>query len=280
MADPNGLASSDDELFVDGAFADPEPFTFQSDLSDDDDVPDPLPLDEIATATLAALNGTLAGLVSPPEDEPMREPEDEPEDEPENEPMCEPTHEDEPRPATKDKHTSHVRTNGGFTPIKIEVRLPWLSPAQRAEHRRVEVQDYRPGDDGHPRTRRRRHAVSRFPSVASSLVSRICLGHGAYEVGLDVGDWEFSMAWRREAFACFQTIRRPKKSMESHVSRNGRTSPSCACPSPNPKSHFITSSSIFSASRPLTIPPASFPSPDTIFRSSTASHISQSEQQG
>ena len=189
MADINGHTSSDDELFVDGAFADPGPYTFQSDLSDDDDddTPDLLPLDKIATASLAALNGSLAGLVSPPEVEPGDEPMDE---------------EDEPRPATRRKHTSRARTNGsaetpahkpgnGFTPVKIEVRLPWLSPAQRAQHRRVEVEDFRPEDGNHRRLRRKRHAVSRFPCVAS-LGFWVCLGYGACDVGLEVGVWGFS----------------------------------------------------------------------------------------
>ena len=237
MADINGHTSSDDELFVDGAFADPGPYTFQSDLSDDDDddTPDLLPLDKIATASLAALNGSLAGLVSPPEVEPGDEPMDE---------------EDEPRPATRRKHTSRARTNGsaetpahkpgnGFTPVKIEVRLPWLSPAQRAQHRRVEVEDFRPEDGNHRRLRRKRHAVSRFPCVAS-LGFWVCLGYGACDVGLEVGVWGFSAMEARSVHLSSDDSA-PQKFMESQVSRNfpSRTSPS-SCPSPNrnPTSHF------------------------------------------
>ncbi|KAK4153914.1 PHD/FYVE-zinc-finger like domain-containing protein [Chaetomidium leptoderma] len=134
METTHGFLSSDDELFVNGATEDPAPFTFQSDLSDDD-MPDPLNLDETARETLAALNGTLD---SPQKDEP------------------------EPRPTTKDGIANNVavppadKPRKGVTSVGIEVRLPWLPPAQRAGYQKIKVEYYRPTEDEHLGTRRRR----------------------------------------------------------------------------------------------------------------------------
>jgi hypothetical protein len=141
MAATNG---SDDELFVDAADTEPAPFTFQSDLSDED-APDPRTLDKIAKETLAALNGTS---ISPAKDE---------------------------RRSWLSNNDGHA--NGTVEPaahkpredivsVRIEVQLPWLSPARRAEYRKIRVEDYRPEEPGQARTRKRRRRVSNCYCVA------------------------------------------------------------------------------------------------------------------
>jgi hypothetical protein len=135
MAASNG---SGDELFVDAADTEPAPFTFQSDLSDDD-APDPLTLDKIAKETLAALSGTSG---SPAKDERQS------------------------WLSMNDEHTNGVnepvadkpRKDG--VPVRIEVQLPWLSPARRAEYRKIRVEDYRPQEPEHPRRGKGRRRVS------------------------------------------------------------------------------------------------------------------------
>lgn len=152
MAGRNGFVNSDDELFVD-ALADPAPFTFQSDLSDDD-VPGPLPLDEIATATLATLNGTL-GLGSPPPPPP-----------PPDDGGSQPAREEKKgivgtvSPANGVADVPEDKLGRGTTRVSIEVHLPWLSPAQRASYTKVEVEDYRPLEGGYRESSRRRRTVS------------------------------------------------------------------------------------------------------------------------
>jgi hypothetical protein len=144
MATPNGFLDSDDELFVDGGGEDHAPFTFQSDISDDDG-PEPLALNEIASVTLAALNGALE-LGLPPKDDDGNE--------------------NDPRPATKHKRTKRAigapadKPRKGVPSVAIEVQLPWLSPAQRAAYQTVSVEAYRPGEDEYLRTRRKRRGVS------------------------------------------------------------------------------------------------------------------------
>ncbi len=156
MTTTNGFRSSEDELFVDAEPAEPLlPFTFQSDLSDDyddNDVPHPLPLDEIATRTLATLDGTVEELDTPPEDK------------------HDSSVQTEEGPATAQDKKDRPRI--GVTPVTIEVRLPCMPPARQAEYRRVKVDDYRPEEDEHIRPKRRRRAVSRFPRVACSLKFR------------------------------------------------------------------------------------------------------------
>jgi hypothetical protein len=156
MTTSNGLFSSDSELFVNGDDADPAPFTFQSDLSDDD-APDPLALDEIASASLAAMAGKLESLWGQNEAE-SKSPQgtkggqvdglaDSPMDESEN------------------------------VMSIIEVQLPWLPPAARAGYQKVEVDEYWP--DEYHRTRRKRKGVSYSPFIASRLLFSRLEGEGA-----------------------------------------------------------------------------------------------------
>jgi hypothetical protein len=193
MDETNGSPTSDDELFVNGGTEEPEPFTFQSDLSDDD-APDPLTLDEIAKVSLAALNETLA---SPPTDE------------------------TEPRPTSKDESTNGVtepsaeKRRKGVRLVDIEVRLPWLAPAQRAGYRKVRVEDYRPGELDYLRTRGRRRRVSYFPVRFRDFGYRLFAGHGLWVSTLGVGEvrkggptllnlgvWELWTSGAWEAIGC------------------------------------------------------------------------------
>jgi chromodomain-helicase-DNA-binding protein 4 len=191
MATANGVLSDDDELFVNGSAAEPPPFTFQSYLSSDDEA-DPLTLDEIAKVSLAALqNGTLA---SPPDEENVPPPaaEDGQAGGIQTNGIAETSAEESANESTEEsikesrketiresgKESTKESTERSRTRIKligIEVRLPWLPPAQRARYQKVRVEDYRP-DDGH-RTRRRRRRVS-YPRV---LLCRLCFGDSILE---------------------------------------------------------------------------------------------------
>ncbi|KAL2127067.1 hypothetical protein VTI74DRAFT_11385 [Chaetomium olivicolor] len=138
----NGVLGSDDELFVSEDTSEPAPFTLQSDLSDDDGV-DSLALDEIATKSLAALNGVLGSL---PDESKAR------------------------RVSSKDQTKKTIETaevpssepqdkpRGSAKSAGIEVRLPWLPPARRAEYQHIEIEDYRPPEKDHYglRSKRRR----------------------------------------------------------------------------------------------------------------------------
>ncbi|KAK3301332.1 uncharacterized protein B0H64DRAFT_438415 [Chaetomium fimeti] len=136
----NGFLSDDEELFVNGGTEEPPPFTFQSYLSDDDDAPDPLTLDEIAKVSLAALDG-------------FRSPS---------------TDEKEPPPATDEGQndgtidTSADESQKGPRHVNIEVRLPWIPPVQRARYLKLKVEDYRAEEHDYLRTRRTRHRDGEF----------------------------------------------------------------------------------------------------------------------
>ncbi|AEO62345.1 uncharacterized protein THITE_2106426 [Thermothielavioides terrestris NRRL 8126] len=150
MAADNG--SDDDELFV--ANAEPPPFTFQSDLSDDD-APDPLALDEIASASLAALNGILGPApkaVKQEEEQPFQDLHD---DGTANGVVAAPP--DQPR-----RDATSV----------IEVCLPWLSPAQRAEYLKVEVDDDWPVEDEYLGQRRKRKGDDDYDDFAEQYGAR------------------------------------------------------------------------------------------------------------
>lgn len=174
MATANGTLSDDDELFVNGSAAEPRPFTFQSYLGSDDEA-DPLTLDELTKVSLAALqNGTQNGtLGSPPNDDDVVMPaiEDEQAEDRQSEDMqaedrqtngiAEIPAKEPPKESTKEP-TKSTR------PVGIEVHLPWIPPAQRAQYQKVRVEDYRP-EDGH-RTRRRRRRVSHIIAWCLSVV--------------------------------------------------------------------------------------------------------------
>lgn len=155
MGTTNGFLSDDDELFVNGDTDDPAPFTFQSYLSEDDDAPDPLTLDEIAKVSLAALNS----LASPPIDE------------------------SEPTPTTEEGQENGVieppleEPRNGARYVDIEVRLPWIPPGRRAGYRKIKVDDYRAEvyDDLRTRKRRRRVSYNRPLVVACLLCSAFWL---------------------------------------------------------------------------------------------------------
>ncbi|KAH6845042.1 PHD/FYVE-zinc-finger like domain-containing protein [Chaetomium sp. MPI-CAGE-AT-0009] len=140
METTNGFLSDDDELFVNGATEEPPPFTFQSYLSDDDDAPDPLTLDEIAKVSLAALDG----LRSPSTDE------------------KDPPPAIEEGPTNGSIETPADESRNGVRHVNIEVRLPWIPPVQRAEYLKLKVDDYRAEDHDYLRTRRRRHRDDEF----------------------------------------------------------------------------------------------------------------------
>ncbi|KAK4241599.1 PHD/FYVE-zinc-finger like domain-containing protein [Achaetomium macrosporum] len=147
MATSNSLFGSDDELFVNGADTEPPPFTFQSDLSDDD-APDPLALDEIASASLAAMAGTLESL-----------------------PWDKNEAETKPQQAPKGGQVNGVAESPMDEPevdvgSVIEIHLPWLPPAYRAGYQKVEVDDYWPGEDEYLRTRRKRKGDDDYDDFA------------------------------------------------------------------------------------------------------------------
>lgn len=143
MPTANGSLSSDDELLVEEADAEPASFTFQSDLSDDD-APDPLGLDLIASASLAAMNGTLEVAAK---------------DEDEEQEKSVGNFQDAPTNGVAATSTDTPRKGAGSA---IEVQLPWLSQAQRAGYLKVKVPDDWPAEDEQLRLRRRRRGVSRF----------------------------------------------------------------------------------------------------------------------
>ncbi|KAL2190773.1 hypothetical protein L209DRAFT_15145 [Thermothelomyces heterothallicus CBS 203.75] len=123
MEKADGMSDSDDELFVDQGDMERAPFTFQSDLSDDEDGPDPLALSGVGTPSAdgnepapVATDGKINGSAEDVSGGPLRK---------------------------------------GPRLVHIEVQLPWLSPAQRAGYDKVRVEDYHPGED-EPRTRGRR----------------------------------------------------------------------------------------------------------------------------
>lgn len=132
MVTTNGFLTSDDELLLDEVATEPAAYEFQSDLTDED-APDPLTLDEIATASLA-----VAGTLDPP------------------------TSKIEPRPASEAQENGIVKeakatSAGGARPVGIEVHLPWLSPAQRGEYQYIEVDEF--SQHGYHRPRRSRYKV-------------------------------------------------------------------------------------------------------------------------
>jgi hypothetical protein len=161
MTTTNGFLSSDDGLLLDaltGQAGDPPAFEFQSELTDDD-APDPLTLDEIANASLAALTN---GLRSQAEKETY------------------------PRPVAADWKTNgnggiKARTKtrrDGIKIVDIEVPLPWLPPVQRAAFKHVVVEDYQaPREDEYRRARRKRRGVSH-------IFHTICLNVGDHRVYL------------------------------------------------------------------------------------------------
>lgn len=132
----------------------PPAFEFQSDLSDDDDdAPDPLALDEIPNASLT-LTRALESLGKEGEGDGGRE------------------EEAEGRESKSPKLEVQAHTNGevdsvtaasasaqakGVRFVDVEVALPWLPPAQRAEYQYVKVKE---GE--YHRGRRKRHAVSQI----------------------------------------------------------------------------------------------------------------------
>ncbi len=226
MATANGHSSDTEGMFVSpGPDRDPvtEPplFTFQSDLSDDD-LPDPLALNEIASATLATLHDALGLSSSPVGRKKKTEKKKEKKEKAtrgkgkgkekqkgkgrgkENEPTA-------PRPPTTTDLTRPwgvVRTNGAAaaaaaavatttppaeTPadkprrkvparVEIEVRLPWLSLEQRGEYETVEVEEYRPGEK---ELRRKRRGVS------YALRRAVCCVLVCW-----VGGWGCAAGWR------------------------------------------------------------------------------------
>lgn len=179
MATTDGLLSSDDELFVSQDDLEPDPFTFQSDLSDDDDDdgPDPLALDEIATQSLA----TLQVLGSLPDEKTDTQPTSADEDMNETSD----TNGDAETPADEPKDKPRVnkpkdKPRSGTASVGIEVRLPWLKPTRRAEYQHIEVEDYQPPEEDHGLRRKRR-----VSGTCVIWVSLFRLRHAA--LGLDCG---------------------------------------------------------------------------------------------
>ncbi|KAL2157372.1 hypothetical protein VTH06DRAFT_6190 [Thermothelomyces fergusii] len=123
METANGMPGPDDESPVDQGDVERAPFTFQSDLSDDEEAPEPMSLD---------------GGDTPSADG--------------NEPAPVETDGDAIG-STGDASASPPPK--GPRPVQIEVQLPWLSPTQRAGYEKVEVEDDYVGEDG-LRARRRR----------------------------------------------------------------------------------------------------------------------------
>ncbi|KAL2167861.1 hypothetical protein VTG60DRAFT_690 [Thermothelomyces hinnuleus] len=123
MEKANGMPDSDDELFVDQGDMERAPFTFQSDLSDDEDGSDPLALNGVGTPS--ADGNELAPIAT----------------------------DGKINGSTEDVSGGPLRK--GPRLVHIEVQLPWLSPAQRAGYDKVKVEDYHPGED-EPRARGRR----------------------------------------------------------------------------------------------------------------------------
>lgn len=110
------MSDFDDELFVSQG-----PSTFQSDLSNDKDVSDPLALN--CRVTRSKSRNKLRSIAR------------------------------SENGSAEDVTARPLRRRPRL--VHIEVQLPWLSPARRASYKKVKVEDYHPGED-EPRTRRRR----------------------------------------------------------------------------------------------------------------------------
>lgn len=181
MAAANGSLSPDDELRLDPVAAEPPAFEFQSDLTDDDDddeehddngnAPDPLALDEVASASLA-LAGSLETPVkteskSPPPG-PTIEEEEKGEDVGVNGAAAAET---AAAAATEEEEAEEHKQKSDVRFVDVEVSLPWMSPSRRAEYEHVEVGEYLPPpEDEYHRPRRRRHRVSKhMPSLRFGL---------------------------------------------------------------------------------------------------------------
>lgn len=167
--------STEDKLPTNEATTEPPLFTFQSDLSDDD-APDPLTLDEIAKVSLAALDSALGT--------PLKY---------EKELWKSVTRDEQPNGATELPIVEKPRK--GVRPVDIEVCLPWLAPAQRAEYRKVSVEDYWPEELEYLRPGKRPRGVSH---VFRAILTTCCvvfmgvLHAGAQDMGLQAsarGGW-------------------------------------------------------------------------------------------
>lgn len=218
MATPNGFLDSEDELFVDGGTEDLQPFIFQSDLSDDE-APGSLALNEIASVTIAAMNGPLGLGSSSKDDE-------------DNKDLGSAIKHDgangTPTKGAREALADKPRT--GIPSVAIEVQLPWLSSAQRAGYQKVSVEDYHPREDEHLRARRKRHGVS---PVSSTVVDFV---ESSYSGGEGIGDRCFMLfrafgGMDRGIVCQFQTSPQPSIDGSPSVMKLARSpQPKLLCP--------------------------------------------------